>query len=86
MGVFHDFRAEALIANPVVTIRIDLVFGRIGNPFELFAHLAVFARAQGASVLRVEAIVVNRRLRDVMQRRYGFSKDARGIDVIEVRL
>lgn len=70
----------------LITIRVDLVFGSVANPFEIFARLKEFARAQGASVLRIEATIVNRQLRDVMQRRYGFFKDARGVDLIEVEV
>lgn len=48
-----------------------MVQAQQASPFQVINAMVDFARAQGASVLRVEGALANARLLDILVRRYG---------------
>lgn len=62
-----------------------MIAGRIRSPFGVVAHLKSLARSYGATTLRIEAVLANEKLYDVLVQRYGL-RTIRGVDVIEVHL
>lgn len=67
----------------ICTVRIGLIYGTVRHPFRIMARLIEIARQSNARTLRIEAKVVNRRLKRVLIARYGLFEIG-DLDVIEV--
>lgn len=78
-------RGTLTIENGVATAQVDMLAGNIENPLTLMSNLAETAQAEGATVLRVNATVVNERLYNILTKRYGMVSIG-GYDYIEIPL
>ena len=67
------------------TIRIEMIRGRIENPFGVIRNLVRLARREGARTLRIEGSLANERLYQVLTARFGLRTQG-ALDFIEVEL
>jgi hypothetical protein len=82
-GELTDLRGTYTTEGAKITIRVDMIEGNITNPLGVVNNLVSGARAQGASMLRVEGRLANEQLYNVLTRRYGL-KSQGGIDFFEI--
>ena len=57
----------------VLRIKVDMISGRISNPLAIIASLTRMARSLDANELRIEAVLANERLANLLTRRYGMT-------------
>jgi len=84
-GEIASFDATYEFTDDTMTIRVRMIEGEIENPFEVVQNAMEFARSKGASVLRLEASIVNEQLYRIAQRRYGLVTQG-GTDFIVIPL
>jgi len=82
-GEIQQLKGTFKIEGGRAIVRIDMIEGKINNPLEIITNLKNVAQSRGASTLRIEALLANERLWQVLIRRYGL-KTANGIDFIEI--
>ena len=73
------------VRDGTATVKIGLIQGNIKNPFKILSNLQDRAIEAGAINLRIEAIVVNEKLYNVLLKRYGMTTSG-GIDIIDIIL
>jgi len=84
-GTVNSLVGTFTIDGAKAIVRVDLIIGRIQNPFSLMRNLANTARAEGATVLRVEGIFLNDRLATILERRFNVLTQG-AVDYIEIQL
>jgi hypothetical protein len=84
-GSIQELTGSVSVVAGRATIRIEMIRGRIENPFEIIRNLARLARAEGARTLRIEGTLANERLYRILTARFGLST-AGAVDFIEVEL
>lgn len=84
-GSVRQLSGTFTVTGSQATARINMIQGTINNPFQIISNLSNLARAQGASVLRIEGSLANPRFNEVLVRRYGMTS-AGATDVIIIPL
>ena len=84
-GALQEFNATFVLADNFAIIRIDMIQGEVGNPFAILNNMINYARAQGATVLRIEGTLANRRLYEILVQRYGLVSEG-GTDYLLIPL
>ncbi|SRR6266545_1813305 len=82
-GTVKQLNASLSIRNGVAYVRVAALSGEIKNPLQVMNNLIGLAKSQGATALRIEAMVSNPRLRSILEARYGLFHSG-GKDVITV--
>lgn len=62
-----------------------MIRGDVKNPFQIVESLSTTTRNLGANSLRIEALLANEKLYDILVRRYGMITEG-GKDVINIPL
>lgn len=72
----------------IAFVRIDALVAKIRNPMALMDNLKAAAMAEGATLLRVEAIIAEAKgdLRRVLSKRYGMRRNDKRVDLIIMSL
>jgi RHS repeat-associated protein len=84
-GVIEELAGTFSVSGGTATVRVDMIRGRITNPFQILENLMALARSHGATTLRIEGTLANETLMEILQRRYGL-QTAGGTDFIEITL
>ena len=84
-GEIKQLQGSFKVQGGKAIVRIDMIEGKVSNPLEIVNNLKNVARENGASTLRIEALLANERLWQVLVRRYGL-QTANGVDFIEISL
>jgi hypothetical protein len=84
-GALTQLEGSYSVMNGVATVRIDMIAGKIANPFGVVDNLARTAQADGAATLNIKGTIVNERLYDALSRRYGMTSQG-ATDTISVPL
>ncbi len=84
-GKIESLKGTVKVKDGIVTVRIDLVKGKIDNPLEVMNNLTKMAKDYGANTLNIEGTFANSRLMDVVGRRYGMVTDGAN-DVVSIFL
>jgi hypothetical protein len=82
---FEQLDASLRVEGDIVIVRVAFVEGVVVNPFEVMANLIRLTRETGAKRLRIEAVLANQRLYDLLVRRYGLQSQGGG-DFFEVTI
>jgi RHS repeat-associated protein len=82
-GVLQQLNGTLSVSNGQALVRIDMIRGDIKNPFQMVENLSATARNLGATSLRIEALLANEKLYDILVRRYGLITEG-GKDVINI--
>ncbi|WOS40851.1 RHS repeat-associated core domain-containing protein [Xanthomonas rydalmerensis] len=70
-GTVTELRGAFTVKDGVATMRVDMLEGRILNPYRIVDNMVETARATGATSLRIEASFANEKLFDFLARRYN---------------
>jgi RHS repeat-associated protein len=84
-GSLQELRGTFSVTGGNATVRVDMISGKITNPFGVIRNLAGAARAQGATTLRVEGTIANEALYNVLQKRFGLVTEG-ATDFFEIPL
>lgn len=82
---FEQLDASLRVVGDMVIVRVTFVEGLVINPFEVMANLIRLIRETGARRLRIEAVLANQRLYDLVVRRYGLQSQG-GRDFFEITI
>ena len=85
-GSLQKLRGTFSVENGVATVRIDEIVGEVLNPFEIIENLIRLAKSEGAKVLKIEGILANERLLEIIKKRYGATTVDGGVDIIVIEL
>jgi RHS repeat-associated protein len=79
-------RGTVELRRGILTMRVDMIKGKISNPLAVFGNMKTFARGAGATTLRIEGRTGNERLDALLRSRYGLRTRDDGVDVIDILL
>jgi hypothetical protein len=70
-GALQQLTGRIALQGQTLTVRIDMIAGKLGNPSAIINHVTNTARSMGVNVVRFEGTIANPRLMDVLSRRYN---------------
>ncbi len=70
-GVVTELQGTVSIANSVATVRIDMIKAKVQNPLAIVNNLINLAKANNATILRIEGTLANPTLLEFIRRHYG---------------
>jgi hypothetical protein len=81
----QELRGTFAVKDGVATMRVDMIRGQVQNPLQVVGNMAEAAKASGATTLRIEGIIANERLYNVLEKRYGLTSSG-AMDSITIPL
>jgi len=84
-GEVTEFSGTFSVTNGIAKIKVNMIEGNITNPLQVIGNLKTLARDAGATKLRIEAILANPELDQLLRRRYKM-QTINGVDVFELDL
>jgi RHS repeat-associated protein len=82
-GDIAQLRGTFTLRDRAATVSIDMIEGRIQNPFQIIGNIADTARRAGAKSLRIQGTIANESLYEVLRKRYGLRTEG-GIDYFDI--
>jgi len=82
-SAFSELSGTFSVNEGTAVVRVDMIRGSVGNPFQAINSLVSLARENGATILRIEGTLANPRLLKLLQSRLG-AKTVGAEEIIEM--
>lgn len=77
-GDLKQLKGTVTMKDGVMTVKVDMIEGKITTPFSVFSSLRSYANSVGATSLRVEANIADDNLDSILTNRYNMTTEKIG--------